>query len=583
MKKLNKKQNSILFLFLLGAFPLISFAQKKDENIGSEQVNVVQGYKPSIAEATKLNDNPIIKDTIPPAPKIKYSFLKTHLHTNFIPDTIKPAKMKGEPLQKLYPGYAKIGLGNYSTPLAELYLGSLRSKTYQFGVHLKHFSSNYNAKNYGKASFSDNIAVANGKYFMDEHIIKGEIGYNRYANRFYGYNKRLFESYFDTVNTKQFYNTFNANASIDSRFADTTLLNHKENISYRFTNDRFGSAENNFRISTELNKRIGNEIYGGVLDWNHYNFLVSPDLFPTFSSSNTDIIKINPYVKVSAKRWNAQLGINLFYEVQPKLIHFTPNVLINAIIVENVASAYLLLNGSTSRNGLYSLSQTNPFLVTPLNTFNSNTPIDALLGMKGKISKELGYNVSANYKIVQNMPLFVNQLNYRQAFTVESAPGNIPHDFKYMVVGDDVDVLNISGTLSYDLSNKLNVDVKGNYYNYKTLNEQYAWFKPNFDIQLMANYYLEDKIILKSNIFYLGSQMGKSVYPSNNFTGLYPDNFDVYKIKGWLDFNLGAEYKYNKRLGAFVMINNILATRYQRWLNYPTQSFNFLVGASLSF
>jgi outer membrane receptor protein involved in Fe transport len=113
--------------------------------------------------------------------------------------------------------------------------------------------------------------------------------------------------------------------------------------------------------------------------------------------------------------------------------------------------------------------------------------------------------------------------------------------------------------------------------------EQKAWFKPLYDITLAANYRLEEKFNFKLNVFYIGQQFGKRVYPNSNFTGLIPDNFDVYKIKSWVDLNLGANYQYNKRLGAFVSVNNILGTRYQRWLDYPTQSFNFLIGATLSF
>jgi hypothetical protein len=583
MKTRNKKYLNLKFLLLVICFPVIVVAQKSEGNLGAEQVNVVQGYSPTVAEAVKINDNPVVKDTVAPAPRIKYSFLQTKMETNFIPDTIKPAKMRGEPLAKLYPGLLKVGLGNYSTPFGELYLGSLRSKTYQVGVHVKHFSSNYTAKNRGDAGFSDNLAVANGKYFVKEHILAAEIGYNRNANRFYGYTNRLFENYFDTLNNKQFYQSFNTTASVESRFADTNLLRHKEKIHYRYTNDRWSSRENNFLVSTELSKRYGNEIYGGALEWNHFNYLISPEVISGLTPIKADILKLNPFVKVRNKRWNAVLGINMFYEVQDQFIHFFPNVLVNAVLWENVASAYLSVNGATTRNSFYSVSQINPFIITPLNTFNTNTPIDALLGVKGKISKELSYNFSGNYKLIQNMPLFVNQINYFANYNQEDAPGNIPHDFRYILIDDDCNYFNVSGFLSYELNSKIVVDLKGNYYNYKMATEQKAWFKPLYDISLAANYRLEEKFNFKLNVFYIGQQFGKRVYPNSNFTGLIPDNFDAYKIKSWVDLNLGANYQYNKRLGAFVSVNNILGTRYQRWLDYPTQSFNFLIGATLSF
>jgi outer membrane receptor protein involved in Fe transport len=55
------------------------------------------------------------------------------------------------------------------------------------------------------------------------------------------------------------------------------------------------------------------------------------------------------------------------------------------------------------------------------------------------------------------------------------------------------------------------------------------------------------------------------------------------KLKGYVDLNLGAEYRYNKRLGMFLDINNIAATRYFRYVNYPVYRLNVLAGVSYSF
>jgi outer membrane receptor protein involved in Fe transport len=55
------------------------------------------------------------------------------------------------------------------------------------------------------------------------------------------------------------------------------------------------------------------------------------------------------------------------------------------------------------------------------------------------------------------------------------------------------------------------------------------------------------------------------------------------RLKGIADINLGAEYRYNKRMGLFIQLNNILNVRYSRFLNYPTQRFSALGGVSFSF
>ena len=44
------------------------------------------------------------------------------------------------------------------------------------------------------------------------------------------------------------------------------------------------------------------------------------------------------------------------------------------------------------------------------------------------------------------------------------------------------------------------------------------------------------------------------------------------------DINLGAEYRYNKRISGFIQLNNAAAQRYLRWHNYPVQGFQIIGG-----
>lgn len=58
-----------------------TFAQterKAGDDLGTEQVNVVQDYKPTIVDAVKLNDNPQVNDSTPLDPKLSYKLLSKH-------------------------------------------------------------------------------------------------------------------------------------------------------------------------------------------------------------------------------------------------------------------------------------------------------------------------------------------------------------------------------------------------------------------------------------------------------------------------------------------------------------------------
>lgn len=57
----NKFENNIGLIFILIACQ-ITFAQKKDENIGTEVVNVVKPYTPTISDAFKVKEIPSLED-----------------------------------------------------------------------------------------------------------------------------------------------------------------------------------------------------------------------------------------------------------------------------------------------------------------------------------------------------------------------------------------------------------------------------------------------------------------------------------------------------------------------------------------
>jgi outer membrane receptor protein involved in Fe transport len=55
------------------------------------------------------------------------------------------------------------------------------------------------------------------------------------------------------------------------------------------------------------------------------------------------------------------------------------------------------------------------------------------------------------------------------------------------------------------------------------------------------------------------------------------------KLKGFVDANLGIDYRYSKIFSLFLNFNNIGAVRYYYWDNYPSQRFNLLGGLTYSF
>jgi outer membrane receptor protein involved in Fe transport len=43
------------------------------------------------------------------------------------------------------------------------------------------------------------------------------------------------------------------------------------------------------------------------------------------------------------------------------------------------------------------------------------------------------------------------------------------------------------------------------------------------------------------------------------------------------------EYRYNKRISAFLQVNNLASQRYYRWYNYPVQPIQVMGGITARF
>src|SRR3989304_7378333 len=94
------------------------------DKLDTINVEIIKEYEPTISDAYKINDNPRIYDTVPFAPKLTYSIKSSKINTVFDVEPINPAKIKGEPLVKLYKNYAKLGFGTNTTSYAELFLNN---------------------------------------------------------------------------------------------------------------------------------------------------------------------------------------------------------------------------------------------------------------------------------------------------------------------------------------------------------------------------------------------------------------------------------------------------------------------------
>ena len=554
-RRIKKLQWFFVLLLVLGYFAA-ALAQTglNDINLNAESV-----FEPTIKDAVKLSDLPEIKDTVKKIANINYSIVSTPLVSKYEVIPIDAAKMQNEPLSKLYHSLLKVGMGTYTTPYGEFWINSLRTRDVAYGLHLKHLSSSSHLKDVGYSGFSDNEGEIYGKKFYKKHTLSGEFNYKRNVSRFYGYDTT--ENKLDKDYTKQRYQLFEPVVKLQSHYTDSSKINHAIKVGYYNLKDLYNLAENNIKLNTVFNTFINKERLFVAFDADYYNHKLPNDTF------NDVIIKLNPYFETHGKKWMLDIGVaatmDVFTNQSSTKFYFHPQLNAQFDVYESIIIPYAGVNGGLQKNSLRSLSNENPFITNTLNYKNSNTKFNVFGGLKGNLSSKTSYDVKASYSVVDSMHFFV--IDYTKNGTLDN---------QYKVIYDNTNLFNVSGQVKYQYKEKIHFIAKGNYYMYKTKNLTRAYHKPDFDLTFSAQYNLKSKIILKGDVFVIGNQFALTKVSDASFKYTTEPKL----LKGIVDVNLGAEYRYSKMLSFFVNFNNIANTRYYRWEKYPSQRFNLMAG-----
>jgi hypothetical protein len=545
----------ILILILLMGYVVVSFSQS---NLDTIRFKALSTFNPTIKDAIKLNDLPEIKDSVKRIKDIHYGINSRPIFPKYQVQEISSAKMKNEPLPKLYHSLLKAGYSPfYNMPYGEFWIANTRDREKSFGAHLKHLSSTSHLENVGYSGFSDNAVNVFGKQFYKKHTLSGDFNYERNVVHYYGYDTSINKVSDDF--TKQRYQLFEPKLQLLSHYTDSTHMNHDIRASYYNLQSLNRESENNFKLNALGNMYIQKEKFNLGFLTDYYNHKQSNDTL------NDVIVTLHPSFEAHGKKWHADIGLAGTMDNFRGKTKFYPYPKLNVYydIYEHIIIPYAGLDGGYIKNSFRSLSRENPFIDTVINFNNTNNKVNAFGGLKGNLSSHTSYDVKAAYSVYEHMYFYV--LNY---------PSPVQMHNMFDVVYDTATLLTLSGQLKYTMKEKLNFYAKGNYYKWTTKHLARAYMKPDFDITFTGVYNIRSTFIFRADLFFMGQQW--------SYTPITEPNNDAHygpvQIKGWADINLEAEYRYSKMLSIFVRFNNIASQRYYKWENYPSQRFSAMLG-----
>lgn len=530
---------------------------------------IVGSPTPTLSDAFKINENPKIIDTVITKPKINYYIESKRLETPFRIENIKPASLEGEPITKLYKHLVKAGFGNYTTPYAEYFFNQTRSKNLSYGAHAKHLSSTGKIIDYGFPGFTNQEVNLYGRKYLKNHTLAANLDFNRDVIHFYGFKPTEFLNPPSKDDTKQRFITLKGSALYESNYGSNKNLNHKIGLSYYRFSDLFHASENNIHLNSDINKQYN---LLKISEYQKLGLITDVDYYlnewDTISSFNSGVVKIMPYISTIFGPLEAKVGINFSVRADSASeLKVYPDIDMNLNLIKDILILNAGIRGGMTRNSYKSITEANPFLTPSINLDYTYNKLDIYGGFKSSFSRNIDFKAFASLSDIEQMTLFAKDTN--------SIALN-----QFSVIHDNVRMTRVNAEIGYHKGEKLLFSLSANYYYTESEVEREAWYIPLYDIRFGAQYNLKDKIIVTADLVTYGKSYAKE-YIKNNITGAFDET--KVSLNGYIDGSVGIEYRYSKVLSAFINLNNIAATRYNKWYNYPSYRFNALGGVSYSF
>jgi outer membrane receptor protein involved in Fe transport len=533
-----------------------------------KEVKVVKPYEPTLSGATKINLLPSVEDDTQYNVDLDYNYSinQQKMVAGFKVRPISSAKMVAPPLSLYYKTYLKLGMGNYFTPMAELSINSLRSKDVIYGINVNHLSSRGKVKldNNEKvfAGYGNTGLSAYGKKIMRNASVSYDAGINTKNVYAYGYNPEI-DTVLDKTDIKQNYLTLNAGLKLNSLKTDSNRFIYNLAVDYHYFQDLESNKENDILVYADFQNGFGDKVIGLRTKTN----IISQNIDNAF---NIGQVFINPYLTKATREWRFELGLNGIIHHADTTTNFgiTPNINLQFNIIPRIMTAYLGANGKWEINSYRFIANQNPFILPMQEHLNapSKYNLESFAGIKGNFSSQMSYQINGFYTAVKDMVMFAN---------VFSDADNIGNQF--VILRDDAEITGIEAELSYTLDEKIKISSLLSFVEYELDQFEYAWHKPSLTYEISGEYNLQDKIIAKIDFIGVGKRYANVVDLTDiNTLG------EAKELKGSLNVNLGAEYRYSKTISAFVNVYNLTGSNYNQWLFYPTQKFLLIAGFTYS-
>jgi hypothetical protein len=555
-------------LILAGLMMITASAQlhaQEKKKTYSEEVTITAPYEPSISDANKISFQPKVSDTAIHFQKQSYLIRPFPMQTAVSIKPLDAARVSGETPKPLYRNLLKGGLGTTNSPYLEYFASSTANADHLIAVHLRHLSSTGHINNVWFPGFSENLGEVSGKMFTVQNVLSLSTAYSRDVYHYYA--PKLFkgtqmrEPVEDSL--RQRFGLIKGSFEIKSRSDDEDALTYSLKADVAHLTDYYKTNELNLHATGMIQKST---------DWWSFpksqyinlDVMVDHNVLKNVAKSNTStLLELQPSYRFLFDEYQIIFGVKTDFKLDSvSHLYIYPLVEGRVQIIPDKLTAQAGINGGLKRNNFNALRLTNPFISSLTGMVTSNERFNIFASLKGNIAQRIDLEARFESKIIDNMPLFVND-------TIRKS-----HQRRFNVITDDMNLLKVLLSARYN-GDVFHISLQGSWTKYSPNAEKYAWNCPELEGQLEAGLNINKQWSVNTQIFSWGNSFAKIWGQSNLVIAK--------TLKGATDLNIGINYHPVDKFTVFLNLNNLLNQNYERWNLYPSFGFNAMAGVSFSF
>lgn len=524
--------------------------EKNDTTIDNQTIQITQTYKPEIAPPSK----PVIIPSLPRVdtvkPRFQYEVPQQTLSYTYHSVPIRPLALGASKSPMPFQNYVKLGYGNLSSLYVDAGVGSVKTAEYEASAHFSHLSQKGRIEN---QQSSRTYFDAAGKYFTSGHALGAELDVLYNGNTFYGYDHSVYEYQKNTI--KQGFTGVNLTLSAENTQMNSKNIWYKPNVSFGMYADKFEAKERNFAFDIP--------VYMPIEDSSIIFSLGLKGNFTRFSNSmkevNNNYLQVNPAVDIITEKSNIHIGVSPTWG-KDNTCYLLPDLSLNTRIFKKGLALVAGWKADLTQNTYQQLSLKNPFVYNHYDIQQTRTD-QVYGGFESAFGQHISFGGTASWRQYKHLALFINDYTTNK----DGKVFDVVYDSK-------VQAISLEAFIRYQVGNTFGLSGSASWYNfYKTTTFDKVYGEPAFKLNGSLYFHPLEQLYLGVNLDFWNRLFALNADGTNRL------------MPAFVDVSANAEYNIIPRLSAFVQLNNLLGSNYQRWNQYDSYGFNIIGGIRFKF